>query len=323
MHRIVRQKLLGVRKNVEYNEKGQPHGKAAKEMQSYIGVLARTKIPITIPTWKKVDAESKNKLWESVELAFVLGPESKKMELSSAACKWREFKFRLTSQFILPFKEIRELLSSPPQEYNFIELADWKAFVSSRLYEDWEVLHNEQSERWALCKYPHRMSRLGYAGLEDELLKTMDPKDIDRATLWKKAHEDKSRNIPNEKAKQLGDRIDELKKQVSDGMLKVDGSNDVLTMALEISEHGGRVRGVGGYVTPTVYFNQPRRRRGNVEEAVRVSVKKILDEERGEREKVVTDLNKFWAERFAALEAALKSNSQLNGPILSQVQRTP
>lgn len=68
MHRIVRRKLLGVRKNVEYNEKGQPHGKAAKEMQSYIGVLARTKIPITIPSWKKVDAETKNKLWESVEV---------------------------------------------------------------------------------------------------------------------------------------------------------------------------------------------------------------------------------------------------------------
>lgn len=68
MHRIVRRKLLGVRKNVEYNEKGQPHGKAAKEMQSYIGVLARTKIPITIPSWKKVDMEMKNKLWESVEV---------------------------------------------------------------------------------------------------------------------------------------------------------------------------------------------------------------------------------------------------------------
>lgn len=74
-----------------------------------------------------------------MQLAFVLGPESKKMVLSSAACKWREFKSRLTSQFILPFKEDKELLSSPPQEYNFIELADWKAFVSSRLSEDWEV----------------------------------------------------------------------------------------------------------------------------------------------------------------------------------------
>ncbi|KAK9939172.1 hypothetical protein M0R45_015879 [Rubus argutus] len=215
MHRIVRRKLLGVRKNVEYNEKDQPHGKAAKEMQSYIGVLARTKIPITIPSWKKVDMEMKNKLWESVELAFVLGPERKKMVLASAACKWREFKSRLMSQYILPFKDDVELLQTPPEEYNFIELADWKSFI----------LHNEQSERRAMCEYPHRMSRLGYAGLEDELLKTMDPKDIDRATLWKKAREDKSGNILDEKVKQKGNRIDELSKQVKDGTLKVEALN--------------------------------------------------------------------------------------------------
>lgn len=101
-----------------------------------------------------------------------------------------------------------------------------------------------------------------------------------------------------------------MSKQVKDGTLKVEGSNDVLTMALETSEHGGRVRGVGGFVTPSVYFNQPRRRRQSVEESIKESVKRVLEEEKEEREKVVADLNKFWMERFAALEAALNSNSQ-------------
>ncbi|KAL0536616.1 hypothetical protein IC582_025573 [Cucumis melo] len=32
-------------------------------------------------------------------------------------------------------------------------------------------------------------------------------------------------------------------------------SNDVLTQALGTKEHNGRVRGVGGYVTPTTYFH--------------------------------------------------------------------
>jgi hypothetical protein len=61
------------------------------------------------------------------------------MVLASAACKWREFKSRLTSQYILPFKDDVELLQTPPEEYNFIELADWKSFVSSRSSKDWEV----------------------------------------------------------------------------------------------------------------------------------------------------------------------------------------
>ena len=101
-----------------------------------------------------------------------------------------------------------------------------------------------------------------------------------------------------------------MSKQVKDGTLKVEGSNDVLTMALETSEHGGRVRGVGGFVTPSFYFNQPRRRRQSVEESIKESVKRVLEEEKEEREKIVADLNKFWMERFAALEAALNSNSQ-------------
>ena len=37
--------------------------------------------------------------------------------------------------------------------------------------------------------------------------------------------------------------------------LKGHSSNDVLTQALGMKEHHGRVRGVGGYVTPTNYFH--------------------------------------------------------------------
>ena len=36
-------------------------------------------------------------------------------------------------------------------------------------------------------------------------------------------------------------------------------SNDVLTQALGLNEHDGRVRGVGGYVTPTIYFHSVKK----------------------------------------------------------------
>ncbi|KAI5351548.1 hypothetical protein L3X38_004439 [Prunus dulcis] len=57
---------------------------------------------------------------------------------------------------------------------------------------------------------------------------------IDRCRLWKKAREDKQRNIPDPK--------DDLQKQVSKGTLTIFGSNDILTLALGTPEHGGRVR---------------------------------------------------------------------------------
>ncbi|CAL2255059.1 unnamed protein product [Prunus armeniaca] len=42
MSRVVKRKIQKIKPVVEYNKSGIPHGKAAIEMQSYIGVLART-----------------------------------------------------------------------------------------------------------------------------------------------------------------------------------------------------------------------------------------------------------------------------------------
>ena len=62
MHRIVRRKILGIKHQVCFNVKGEPYGEVASEMQSYIGVLARTKCPIWYESWKAVPTEKKNKI---------------------------------------------------------------------------------------------------------------------------------------------------------------------------------------------------------------------------------------------------------------------
>lgn len=68
MPRVVKRKIKGIKPVVEYNTKGQPHGQAAKEMQSYIGVLARTRVPIEDIRWPEVDKNIKMQLWEAVEV---------------------------------------------------------------------------------------------------------------------------------------------------------------------------------------------------------------------------------------------------------------
>lgn len=66
MHRIVRRKIMGIKLPVSFNAKGEPYGEAAAEMQSYIGVLARTKPPIWHDTWKDVPKDTKAKIWDCV-----------------------------------------------------------------------------------------------------------------------------------------------------------------------------------------------------------------------------------------------------------------
>lgn len=68
MHRIVRRKIMGIKLPVSFNAKGEPFGKEASEMQSYIGVLARTKAPIWHESWKHVSKETKNKIWECLQV---------------------------------------------------------------------------------------------------------------------------------------------------------------------------------------------------------------------------------------------------------------
>lgn len=68
MHRIVKNKNTGKKLVVEYTPKGKPYGKVASELASYIGVLARTTVPISVESWPKVEKDLKNKIWESVEV---------------------------------------------------------------------------------------------------------------------------------------------------------------------------------------------------------------------------------------------------------------
>ncbi|VVA25699.1 PREDICTED: ubiquitin-like-specific protease, partial [Prunus dulcis] len=72
--------------------------------------------------------------------------------------------------------------------------------------------------------------------------------------------------------------IDELQKQVSEGKVIVDGSKDVLTMALG-PEHHGRLRGVGAGISPRQYFNLPKPQRVSFDDRLKESLRVLLQEE--------------------------------------------
>lgn len=199
MPRVVQRKIQKIKPVVEYNEEGKPYGRAHNEMQSYIGVLARSRVPLVDKKWAKIPKDIKEQIWEAVDMAFVVGQGGKQMVLSSAAKKWKDFKSTLTRFHILPFIKEQDRLRQPPETYKFIEKAQWDAFVASRLSKEFEAVHEEQSQRREKLEYNHRLSRKGYVGFKEDLKEIMPGVDIDRSTLWKKAREDKHGNIPDPK----------------------------------------------------------------------------------------------------------------------------
>ncbi|KAI5323575.1 hypothetical protein L3X38_032647 [Prunus dulcis] len=278
MPRVVKRKLQKLRPIVEYNKRGKGIGQAHSEMQSYIGVLARSKVPLVDMKWAQIPKDIKEQIWEAVDIAFVVGQGGKNSVLASVAKKWKDFKSTLTRHYILPYTNDRERLSQPPETYKFKEKAQWDAFVASRLSKDFESVHSQHAQIREKLEYNHRLSRKGYAGLEDQLEETMSGVEIDRSTLWKRARQDKHGNIPDPKVAEKAKLIDELQKQVSEGKVSVSGSNDVVTMALG-PEHPGRVRGVGAGISPRQYFNLPKPQRISFDDRLNDSLRVLLQEE--------------------------------------------
>ncbi|KAK4841039.1 hypothetical protein QYF36_024227 [Acer negundo] len=105
-------------------------------------------------------------------------------------------------------------------------------------------LRNDQKDRQSNNKYPHRLSRSGYVGLEEELKEDYGTtEDFDRHVLWMAARENATGDYEGEKFLSFVDKIEEIRKEVHEDKIFVDGNNDILTMAFGKPEHCGRLKG--------------------------------------------------------------------------------
>ncbi|CAL2246419.1 unnamed protein product [Prunus armeniaca] len=142
MPRVVKRKLQKIKPVIEYNKKGKPYGPTHTEMQSYIGVLARSK------KWTEIPKDIKEQIWEAVDMAYVVGQGGKKMVLSYTGKKWKDFKSTLMRHHILPFINEKKKLRQPPELYKFIEKAYWDALFKDDLEESMPGVEIDRSTLW-------------------------------------------------------------------------------------------------------------------------------------------------------------------------------
>ncbi|XP_057810057.1 uncharacterized protein LOC131024559 [Salvia miltiorrhiza] len=131
MHCLAMQRVQGVKQDVELNELGQPIGKAGTQLQSYIGVLAREKVKITFETWHNVPEDVKEDIWESVNLSFNVDSSWRDSCISSANDKWRQFKTKLTNEYVYGRADSPEEMQTPPEKYPSISQTEWTTFIIS------------------------------------------------------------------------------------------------------------------------------------------------------------------------------------------------
>ncbi|KAL6185455.1 hypothetical protein ACLB2K_041588 [Fragaria x ananassa] len=126
----------------------------------------------------------------------------------------------------------------------------------------------QQQKRRKKNKYSHRMSCKGYIGVEEEVIEELGEEGVGL--------------VPGEGEIDRDITCAEVRKEVDEGKRTAVGMNDILTQALETPEHSGRVRGVGGHITPHEYFGLPNLRKQSFEARMRKIVheesKKIIEE---------------------------------------------
>ncbi|KAA0052792.1 transposase [Cucumis melo var. makuwa] len=228
---ITRARSKGQKLVIQYNELSQAIGQNATKLKSFIGTTVRFHVPITYSDWPNVPKEINDKIFELIENAGVC---------------FRQFKYRLTTTYVLPFLDDVEKLKFPPNEYSFIDQQHWTEFVASRLKEDFKKKSENGKEKRKKHKYNHRTSRKGYANLMEEL-KASSSDQIDRSIVWKQARMDRKGQIPDEETKEVVNLIDEL--VATQNTTNAFGEEDILTRALGGKDRPGILRDVGKYVT--------------------------------------------------------------------------
>ncbi|KAA0036130.1 uncharacterized protein E6C27_scaffold338G00370 [Cucumis melo var. makuwa] len=187
-------------------------------LKSFIGTTVRFHVPITYSDWPTVPKE--------IRAGFVVDPRSKKTIIQNAGVCFRQFKYKLTTTYVLPFLDDVEKLKFPPNEYSFIYQQHWTEFVTSRLKEDFKKKSENGKEKRKKHKYNHGTSTKGYTNLMEEL-----------------------------------DELVAIQKKTNDF-----GEKDILTRALGGKDHLGILHGVEKYVTKKKYFHTATQQKTNEKE---------------------------------------------------------
>ena len=90
----------------------------------------------------------------------------------------------------------------------------------------------------------------------------------------------------------------------------------MLTTALQTPEHSGRVRGVGGFVSPSIFFNLPNGKRSRITKAELLARDRERDAELEKAKQEMANEMEKTRQELAELKALL-SKANISSPMVS------
>ncbi|GMN69776.1 hypothetical protein TIFTF001_038820 [Ficus carica] len=236
----------GERIQVSFDAKGQPIGKEGDELQSWIGVLAREHIPIWIADFRSADLEPrKEQVWLEVVTSFTVDESHKKQVLKSCGESAKCFRYDLYQAFVRDHIDDESVWQRPAKvvnNYPTISQDDWERFITYRRTGDFKRLSDQGIERRKKSKYGSTTGRDGYRKRDQEIFEKTGSY-ADRHVIWRDTRIKPDGEYKNPSIKIIGDQIDELTQQDTQGSFESVGTEDILTNSLGNPEHSGRLHG--------------------------------------------------------------------------------
>ncbi|KAL0533295.1 hypothetical protein IC582_030108 [Cucumis melo] len=180
-----------------------------------------------------------------------VGATSKKMQSYIGVCVWQQIPITYNSWKEVPNELKDKIYDCISMSFDLQPNAKHSILMSaSRKFRTFKTTLTQKyilpsKDQPSLLQFPPKI----YSHINQEDWKSFKiTHDVSyRSTLWKKAQKGRNNDYFDEATRDCASRIDEL--------VATHKNEDILTDTLDSKEHGGHVRGVGGFVSQSQYFN--------------------------------------------------------------------
>ncbi|CAL5201001.1 unnamed protein product [Lathyrus oleraceus] len=239
---------------VDFDEFHSPIGEAAGLLAGVCGLIATNSVffPIGFDKWSNMPGSYFDEQWITFFLprfCFKVHEDLAKRYIeASIGKKWREYRIKLWKAYYHPTLSKSEIINKKPKE---IPPNHWELFVEYRLKPETMELCKRNQEIRKNQAYSHTCGAKSLARRRHEL-SIETGKTIGRGLMWKMIHKKKDGSYVNDKAMEIGEKIDSHINQNHEASSET-SPNDVVANIFG-REHPGRVRAMGLGVVPTIAF---------------------------------------------------------------------